>query len=112
MALRVTRRLIEWKARTRATDKCPPRKPRSSQALTGKNLCPTATPNCDPLGRPVMEGTIYNPATTRLVNGQLVRDPFQNNIIDRSFWDPVAVKVQALLPAANRSGLINNYLNP
>jgi hypothetical protein len=83
-----------------------------SRALTGKNLCPTTNPNCDPLGRPVMEGTIYDPKTTRLVNGQLVRDPFPNNTIDSSLWDPVAVKVQALLPAANRSGLINNYLNP
>jgi hypothetical protein len=83
-----------------------------SRALTGKNLCPTTNLNCDPLGRPVMEGTIYDSRTTRLVNGQLVRDPFPNNTIDSSLWDPVAVKVQALLPSANRSGLINNYLNP
>jgi hypothetical protein len=83
-----------------------------SKALTGKNLCPAANPNCDPLGRPVMEGTIYDPSTTRLVNGQLVRDPFKNNQIDPSLFDSVAVKVQSLLPHANRTGLINNYLNP
>jgi len=84
-----------------------------SKALTGKNLCPTTNLNCDPLGRPVMEGTIYDPRTTRTApNGQLVRDPFANNTIDKSLMDPVALKVQALLPAANRSGFINNYLNP
>ena len=55
-----------------------------SSALTGKNLCPAANPNCDPLGRPVMEGTIYDPRTTKTVNGQLVRDPFPNNTIDPS----------------------------
>ena len=32
----------------------------------------------DPLGRQMLEGMIYDPSTTRLVNGQLVRDPFQN----------------------------------
>jgi hypothetical protein len=47
-----------------------------TQALTGRNVCPTATPNCDPLGRPIMENTVYNPQTQRTVNGQVVRDPF------------------------------------
>jgi hypothetical protein len=84
-----------------------------SKALTGKNLCPAANPNCDPMGRPVMEGTIYDPRHTYAApNGQLVRDPFPGNRIDSSLWDPVAQKVQALMPPPNRSGLINNYLNP
>src|SRR5262249_31802654 len=52
------------------------------QALTGRNLCPSDNPNCDPLGRPIMEGTIYDPSTTRLApNGLLVRDPFPDNIV-------------------------------
>ena len=59
-----------------------------SQALTGKNLCPAATPNCDPLGRPIFENTIYNPLTQRSVNGQVVRDPFPNNTIPLSQQDP------------------------
>ena len=82
-----------------------------SSALTGKNLCPATNPNCDPLGRPVMEGTIYDPRTTKTVNGQLVRDPFLNNTIDPTLWDPVALKVQALIPLPSKSGLINNYIN-
>src|SRR5215813_12714369 len=43
----------------------------------------------DPLGRQMLEGMIYDPTTTRLVNGQLVRDPFPNNKIDPSRFDPV-----------------------
>ncbi|HLH31882.1 MAG TPA: carboxypeptidase-like regulatory domain-containing protein, partial [Terriglobia bacterium] len=78
-----------------------------SKAITGKVL------GTDPLGRPIIEGTIYDPRTTRAApNGQLVRDPFQGNKIDPSLFDPVALKVQALLPLPNRSGFINNYLNP
>src|SRR5207237_6114993 len=44
----------------------------------------------DALGRPVRYGQIYDPRTTRVVNGQAVRDPFPNNQVPRSFWDPVA----------------------
>src|SRR6185295_11110004 len=48
-----------------------------SGALTGRRL----GTGVDPLGRPFMENTIYNPLSARLVNGQLVRDPFEGNII-------------------------------
>jgi hypothetical protein len=81
-------------------------------ALTGKNLCPAATPNCDPLGRPILEGTIYDPSTERLApNGQLIRDPFPNNLIPTAQLDPVAVAIQKLIPAPTGPGVINNYLN-
>jgi len=56
---------------------------------------------------------IYDPATTRQApSGQLVRDPFPNNIIPRDRMDPVALKVQAMIPAANRTGLTNNAIFP
>src|SRR5438128_7388843 len=46
------------------------------QALTGRQL------GVDPLGRPIIEGTLYDPATTRVApHGQLVRDAFPNNQI-------------------------------
>src|SRR6185369_16001216 len=54
-----------------------------SQALTGRNLTPNCPDQnreadsavCDPLGRKILEGTIYDPATTRTTSkGQLVRD--------------------------------------
>ena len=78
-----------------------------SKAITGKVL------GTDPLGRPIVEGTIYDPATTRPApNGQLVRDPFPNNIIPQNRMDPVALKLQSMVPVPNRAGLINNYINP
>ena len=45
-----------------------------SRALTGRQL------GTDVLGRPIMENQIYDPLTSRVVNGQIVRDPFPNNI--------------------------------
>ncbi len=78
-----------------------------SNLLTGRVL------GKDPLGRNILEGTIYDPATTRQVtagavdpvtgitalgNG-IVRDPFPGNIIPTVRFDPIAVKVQNLLPA-------------
>jgi hypothetical protein len=78
-----------------------------AKAITGKVL------GTDPLQRPIIEGTIYDPNTTRTApNGQLVRDPFLNNVIPLDRMDPVALKVQAMIPLPNRSGFTNNYLNP
>lgn len=77
------------------------------QALTGRVL------GTDPLGRPIIEGTVYDPATTRAVpDGRLVRDPFPNNTILQNRMDPVALKIQSLIPAANRPGLTNNAIFP
>ena len=42
----------------------------------------------DALGRPIFNGQIFNPATTRLVNGVPVRDPYPNNVIPAN--DPAA----------------------
>ncbi len=81
-----------------------------SQALTGRNLCPAATPDCDPLGRPILENTIYDPNSQSVINGQVVRNPFPNNTIPASDIDPVALKIQSLIPQATSGGLINNYL--
>jgi hypothetical protein len=80
-----------------------------SQALTGRNLCPAATPDCDPLGRPILENTIYDPNTQRVVNGPVVRDPFPNNTIPASDIDPVALRIQSLIPQATSTGVINNW---
>ncbi len=74
-----------------------------SEALTGRVLA------TDPLGRPIMENTIYDPRTTRVVNGQVVRDPFPNNVLPQELLDPVALKIQSFIPTATRHGLINNW---
>ena len=46
----------------------------------------------DALGRPVIEGQIYDPATLRQVNGQFVADPFPGNIIPASRLSQTVVK--------------------
>jgi Carboxypeptidase regulatory-like domain/TonB dependent receptor-like, beta-barrel len=74
-----------------------------SEALTGRVLA------TDPLGRPIMENAIYDPRTTRIVGGQVVRDPFPNNVIPAELLDPVALKIQNLIPRATRGGIINNW---
>ncbi|HXP84873.1 MAG TPA: TonB-dependent receptor [Bryobacteraceae bacterium] len=75
-----------------------------AQALTGRNL------GTDPLGRPILENTIYDPTSDHVVNGLRERNPFPNNTIPLSQIDPVAAKIQALIPQPTSSGLVNNYL--
>jgi hypothetical protein len=74
----------------------------------------------DLLGRPIIADTIYNPTTSHVAsNGQIVTDPFPGNMIPRSMLDPVAQKIQNLIPApfcvagppCNASGVVNNYQN-
>jgi hypothetical protein len=61
----------------------------------------------DALNRPILSGQIFNPATTRLVGGVPVRDPYQGNIIPPN--DPmrsqVAAKIVPLMAEPWRSGL-------
>ncbi len=68
-----------------------------SQFLTNKQI------GTDPLGRPIYQGQIFDPNTTRTVNGQLVRDPFPGNKIPSTRFDPASAKILALFPATNTS---------
>lgn len=84
-----------------------------SAALTGRNLCAAATPNCSPLAGPIMENTIYDPATEYVQNGLVERNPFPGNMIPVTRFDPVAVAIQKMIPlpaGPNANGLINNFL--
>lgn len=80
------------------------------QALTGRQL------GTDPLGRPIMEGAIYDPQTEQLVNGLRVRDQFQYqgipNMINPARFDPVAKKIQDLIPLPTSDAITNNYFKP
>ncbi len=67
-----------------------------SQLLNGSTVIGT-----DALDRPIMSGQIYDPLTTRTVNGQLVRDPFPGNVIPPNRLDPAAAKILKLFPAPN-----------
>lgn len=88
-------------------------------ALYRQGIFTTATPSganpigTDPLGRPIYQGEIYDPLTTRNVGTQSVRDPFPNQTIPAARFDPVAVKIQNLFPqplGSNAAGVVNNYV--
>jgi hypothetical protein len=78
------------------------------QSLTGRTL------GTDPLGRPIMEGEIYDPTTQRPApNGQIIRDPFPGQQIPVTRLDPVALNIQNLIPQPNLGlGVINNAVFP
>jgi len=75
-----------------------------SAALTNRTL------TTDGLGRAVVENSIYDPLTSRPVNGRIYRDPFPGNIIAPSRFDPVAVKIQNLIPRPINGNLIQNWI--
>ena len=67
----------------------------------------------DPMGRPIFQNEIYDPNSNFTYNGQVLRNPFPNNTIPASEFDPVAVKIQNLFPqplGANANGVVNNYI--
>ena len=82
-------------------------------AALGPQLTIGGAPAFDPLGRPVFQNQIYDPTTTRLApDGSTIRDPYVNNVIPIAAMDPVALKVQAMLPLPTNNNLINNYTIP
>ncbi|PWT86745.1 MAG: hypothetical protein C5B58_00915, partial [Acidobacteria bacterium] len=78
------------------------------QALTGRTLA------TDPLGRSILEGSVYDPTTQRTApNGQTIRDAFPTNAVPLARMDPVALKIQALIPNPTiPNALINNAIFP
>ena len=63
----------------------------------------------DLLGNAMFTNKIYDPSTRRTVNGSVVADAFPGNIIPKTRLDPVALKVQSLIPSPTIAGLTNNY---
>lgn len=63
-------------------------------AFTGNSRSGTQL-GTDALGRPVIFGALYNPATAREVNGQWVRDPYPNNVIPQSQWATVSRNIMS-----------------
>ncbi len=55
---------------------------------------------------------IYDPATTRIVNGEVVRDPFPGNIIPANRISPLAQQWLQYLPQPTNDSPLNNYLVP
>jgi hypothetical protein len=65
----------------------------------------------DPLGRVILPNMIYDPTTRQtLADGRVVTNPFVGNAIPVARLDPVALKVQALIPnPTNPGSLVNNF---
>lgn len=69
----------------------------------------------DVLGRPVFQGQIYDPATTRS-NGQggFIRDPFvyngQMNVIDPARLSPISTFLQQFYELPTQAGVQNNWI--
>jgi Carboxypeptidase regulatory-like domain/TonB dependent receptor-like, beta-barrel len=74
------------------------------------SLLTTNQTGTDALGRPVFAGQIFDPATTRIVNGQVVRDPFPGNIIPTGRFSNVARNVLGFIPATNGPGRFENFI--
>jgi hypothetical protein len=82
-------------------------------ASTPGITCSGANAAQDALGSSLLANMIFDPLSQRVVNGLTVRNPFPGNKIPVSQFDPVAVKVQSLLPQATVAGaLVSNYTIP
>jgi len=75
-----------------------------SAALTGRTL------GTDGLGRPIPENGIYDPLSDFTSTGAAYRNLFPNNVIPQARLDPVAQKIQALIPTPSNSNLTQNWL--
>ena len=77
------------------------------------NLLVTGNRNLgtDFAGRPIIQNTIYDPATAVIdSSGRRVLTPFPNNIIPANRIDPVALKILGLFPKPNLGDLfVNNF---
>ncbi|MBV8841622.1 MAG: TonB-dependent receptor [Bryobacterales bacterium] len=66
----------------------------------------------DPLGQALTYGEVFDPNSTQILNGFQVRTAFPNQQIPVTRFDPVAVKIQNMLPLPNATGLLTNYNIP
>jgi hypothetical protein len=73
-----------------------------SALLTGRQI------GTDALNRPIIEGQIFDPSSTRLVNGTPVRDPYPGNMIPAGMRSSVANKLVPLMVGPDRPGLALN----
>jgi Carboxypeptidase regulatory-like domain len=72
------------------------------------SLLGTTPIGTDALGRPVFQNEIYDPTTTRTVNGTVVRDPFPGNIIPPGEFSNATSVLLPLIPDPPLSGDKNN----
>jgi hypothetical protein len=66
----------------------------------------------DPAGQMVCLNQVFDPSSSRLVNGFTVRTPFAGNIVPLTSIDPTAAIIQSMIPQANAPGLLNYQAPP
>jgi hypothetical protein len=76
-----------------------------SAALTTN--CANVPATVDPVNSTICQNEIFDPRSTRVVNGITVRDPFPGNKIPSNLIDPTAAIVQNMIPLPNTPGLFN-----
>jgi hypothetical protein len=59
---------------------------------------------------PIVQGEIFDPSTTRTINGVTCRSPFPNNVIPSGNLSTVAQNILQYVPKPNAAGLANNFL--
>src|SRR5206468_2627025 len=74
-----------------------------SAALTNRAI------GTDQQGQSILENTIFDPRSETTIGGRINRLPFAGNVIPRSLMDPVALKIQSMIPDPTNSNLINNW---
>ncbi len=80
----------------------------NDRLVTGPSgtVCP---PGVAPSANCAIADQIYDPTSSHVVGGQVVRNPFPGNVIPVGLQSPVSLAVQQFFPTANRPGLVNNY---
>ncbi|AXC12972.1 Oar protein [Acidisarcina polymorpha] len=71
---------------------------------------PSGTNPCD--GTPVYTGEVFDPSTTRTVNGTPCRSPFPGNIVPVNRFSAVAGGLLNYIPAPTTTALFNNFFFP
>src|SRR5262249_21845065 len=61
-------------------------------------LTVAGAPAVDTAGNVLTQNELFDPNTTRTVNGSTIRDPFLNNVVPVGRMDPVAAKIQGFIP--------------
>ncbi len=82
-----------------------------SRPVSYVRTVPTAAERAGDFSQSVLNGkvrTIYNPFSSTLSGGKVVRNPFAGNIIPSTMLDPTALKMLAEMPMANVAGNVDN----
>ena len=69
--------------------------------------CANVLPTIDPVNSTICQNEIFDPNSTRVVNGITVRDQFPLNKIPATRIDPTAKIIQDMIPMPNSPGLFN-----